>query len=455
MMTSHHWKMSLYCGMHFSWILSLPLWGPFLSRVLSIHQLNQILFGLIFLIGSASTYVYLANLRREMEQRRIIWCLWGILALTSLIISVSIPLWIYLFLLLAGFCSAMVVSHWFNQLVSQVEMNMRSRVIGMAILIANAILYAGIQLNSLFSHSFIFIWILVWMIGPILLWKELCLSGLADPLEENQSNEVFRLGIRRKIFFLLFVALYFSAGSAINESLFAGLSIEPNSILERHSLIPYMFVVGFFCLVRPTVNLVSFLVCSVLFGIGIIIHLVGDVFIMKAFAALVSMSAIGLADLFLWTFLAQQKWKYAHSVFCISLATQLFAIGSFSVVQSILVIEDYVFGLSAGLLFVSVIPLYLSFSPNEESGNSRESHREMALQQLHSILTPREKDVLNLLVKGYSNENIAQEIYVSVATVRSHLRNIYRKTGFSNRNTLLSWIIIGDGGPEELDRKIK
>ena len=42
-------------------------------------------------------------------------------------------------------------------------------------------------------------------------------------------------------------------------------------------------------------------------------------------------------------------------------------------------------------------------------------------------LTQREKEVLNLLSDGYNYQEIADEIFISVATVSHHIRNIYRK----------------------------
>ncbi len=42
-------------------------------------------------------------------------------------------------------------------------------------------------------------------------------------------------------------------------------------------------------------------------------------------------------------------------------------------------------------------------------------------------LSKREQEVLDLLVKGYSYKRIAEEIFVSLDTIRTHIKNIYLK----------------------------
>jgi DNA-binding NarL/FixJ family response regulator len=42
-------------------------------------------------------------------------------------------------------------------------------------------------------------------------------------------------------------------------------------------------------------------------------------------------------------------------------------------------------------------------------------------------LTPREIEVLKLLIKGYSVKYIAAELFISYDTCKSHLKNIYTK----------------------------
>jgi NarL family two-component system response regulator LiaR len=48
-------------------------------------------------------------------------------------------------------------------------------------------------------------------------------------------------------------------------------------------------------------------------------------------------------------------------------------------------------------------------------------------------LTPREREVLALIVEGLNNPQIAERLVISVTTVRSHASSIFSKLGVSNR----------------------
>lgn len=53
-------------------------------------------------------------------------------------------------------------------------------------------------------------------------------------------------------------------------------------------------------------------------------------------------------------------------------------------------------------------------------------------------LTERENDVLIVLSKGKSYVNIANELYVSVNTVKKHVRNIYEKLNVNSRDEVIN-----------------
>jgi NarL family two-component system response regulator LiaR len=48
-------------------------------------------------------------------------------------------------------------------------------------------------------------------------------------------------------------------------------------------------------------------------------------------------------------------------------------------------------------------------------------------------LTPRERDVLRLIGRGFPNKRIAQELAVSEKTVKTHVTHVLAKLGVSDR----------------------
>ena len=53
-------------------------------------------------------------------------------------------------------------------------------------------------------------------------------------------------------------------------------------------------------------------------------------------------------------------------------------------------------------------------------------------------VTERERQVVRLMADGHSNRAIAQSLYLSEATVKTHLVRIYRKLGVDNRAAAVS-----------------
>ncbi len=52
-------------------------------------------------------------------------------------------------------------------------------------------------------------------------------------------------------------------------------------------------------------------------------------------------------------------------------------------------------------------------------------------------LTGREEEIIYLLQKGLTNQEIAQELYISKHTVKTHMENIFKKLNVSNRTAVL------------------
>lgn len=56
------------------------------------------------------------------------------------------------------------------------------------------------------------------------------------------------------------------------------------------------------------------------------------------------------------------------------------------------------------------------------------------------LLTIQEKKVVHLINEGKSNKEIADELSVSLSTVKTHISNIYKKLGVNSRSKLLNFL---------------
>ena len=54
-------------------------------------------------------------------------------------------------------------------------------------------------------------------------------------------------------------------------------------------------------------------------------------------------------------------------------------------------------------------------------------------------LTPREREVLRLIARGYTYKEIARELFLSVKTIETHVSAVLRKLQLSNRHELGRW----------------
>ena len=163
-------------------------------------------------------------------------------------------------------------------------------------------------------------------------------------------------------------------------------------------------------------------------------------------------------DLFVWITLgmaALQFRRSPHEVYGTGLAMNGLAVmmGLGLQIQVPDVISEtalYTMALMAGVvLFVGVIPVFsLSRIISITKGTSipkplaeyvtEEVDRLIQSDKcLVETLTPREKEILYLLLTGKSNAEIGEEENISKNTLKTHIRNIYGKMGVKNRTELL------------------
>jgi DNA-binding CsgD family transcriptional regulator len=67
----------------------------------------------------------------------------------------------------------------------------------------------------------------------------------------------------------------------------------------------------------------------------------------------------------------------------------------------------------------------------------------LLLTEEPAVLTPREREIIDLLAEGSSNAEIATTLWISSGTVRKHLENIYAKLGVRTRTGAVARFLRG------------
>lgn len=88
---------------------------------------------------------------------------------------------------------------------------------------------------------------------------------------------------------------------------------------------------------------------------------------------------------------------------------------------------------------LNAVQPFLQFTLNSIYIPKRVSERQ-SLQEKYA-LTQRELDVVELVIAGASNKHIAKELVLGLATVKTHLMHIFKKTNSNSKAELLALVI--------------
>lgn len=85
------------------------------------------------------------------------------------------------------------------------------------------------------------------------------------------------------------------------------------------------------------------------------------------------------------------------------------------------------------LLLVPFIVLIFSFGMFIEQNKQKERSKKIDSFKL----TTKEKEVAQMILNKKKNREIADEMFVELSTIKTHINNIYKKVGVKNRRELL------------------
>lgn len=90
----------------------------------------------------------------------------------------------------------------------------------------------------------------------------------------------------------------------------------------------------------------------------------------------------------------------------------------------------------AGEYFYSIVLVRM---PERAQLPQKDTHQPLEL----SLLTKREKEIVNCLLGGMNNSQMADKLFLSIQTIKTHLYNIYRKYNVTTRSALIAKVYKG------------
>ncbi len=446
----------------FGWLLAFPYYGPVYNSAVPDSLKDSPLF-LLFVVVHGMTYL-LGSLIIKKTKACLKMMLVSIIAIivTSAILFLPFDILWFPAMVVFGFFSSLYVLGWCCFYSLFVPNNGRLRLMAAVIILANVIFVVFNLLASFLYAQIVMALALLPLIGAGMVLFCFEFPYLQTSKEINKRVPVSRPFLA--IICLFVFALYLNGGLMFKIILPSLDAQVPFAFYYRFVLyilvLMIMYVYGeqlqryfpiYMAVALLGLAFVSFALLSELIA-GFIL----TVGLLEA--------AFAMLDLFLWVLLGSLAYLYKapFKFFGLALAANLGGIflGDFfgdillHSGESIRLITAIFASLSIFIVFL-VVP-WLSRQIDERlpkilEGNILQySLPGGALEKLEAYLmhgeklTPREIEITTLIIKGYTNTDIARKLFVSPNTVKTHLKNIFKKFGISKKKELIKLYAIDE-----------
>jgi DNA-binding CsgD family transcriptional regulator len=171
------------------------------------------------------------------------------------------------------------------------------------------------------------------------------------------------------------------------------------------------------------------------------------------------LGACGILDLFWWSILGEML-DYTDNpakIFGIGLSANVLGVLCGGILGMV-VTSIGLIGAEVTVIALTVVCVTLVMLPSlnhklvlllknhaylEAYENMNENQQKEILYHIKALdpLTAREQEVLQLIISGKANREIAETLFISVSTVKTHVRNIFSKYDVGSRAELISTIL--------------
>lgn len=373
-------------------------------------------------------------------------------ALPPLIWSVS--------LVISAYTCGIAVAAWGYYLKTCTPRNQRYKTTADVLIYSNIIMMIANGLAT-YIHPMVGLWMCLFVILSAAYYTKLLPDDVTTATLPEQNTQPVRIPMAKSIFVLVVFVIALTVNSGLMYQVFIPAYKGIDWLTGWYWAVPYILALYMMRALLQKSNRAYFLY-------------IGMVMIMFAFIAFMftahnawsyllvntlMLGACGIFDLFWWSIIGELL-EFSKNIvrtagICISsnvLGVLLggllgYAISAGSVPPS----HVTVLALAIVCITTAILPLLntslLQLLKSNVYLNAFASLPEEAKKRIVSSipmlspLSPREKDVLNLLLEAKTNKEIAQELSISEYTVKTHVKNIYAKYDVTSRAELITSVL--------------
>lgn len=437
-----YWPLIVSIGLFFGWLLSFPFQGPLINALAQSGNVEPLPLIAIFLVGHILGFG-VAGIYGYLYRRSLVWLDFGAILciIISAILSVtSSGAWPPL-LFFMGLFGGLVTISWGSAFVFSVNPGQRGRTFILGAVLANVILFIiNLIINSVDLTLLLIIISFLPLGMPVLLtyWFRQRASGVSVDIREETENPA-KLPQWWSFLPFIFVIdavgglMYFVVGSQV---------AQPGGLLNLYGLIPYivlLFAAG--SVADLAGRKINAIIGAIMVGIGFMS--VGLFTGPLQFVAVQTLLVGGYAfvDTFTWVIVADVSTKRTaplcyFAVMGTNVLAILLGVLLGGKIDELATGADVLTVSVAGLLSIISVALVLKLRETREhraiiSPKLNPDSLKALIQKVD--FTPRELDVVKLLVEGATTQEMLEKLVIAPDTLKSHLRNVYRKVGARNR----------------------
>ena len=420
-------------GFFLVWLTGFLYNGPLLKLVVN-EGLNKYLAATYIVVpGLLSFIISFSNRKIRHSNRRmygsVLIC--TILTLAMLIDKVNSNIFLmYLFAAILGICSIIYIAEWGYCFVNNLEMKEMLKIMGLTICLGKGIFYIN---ELLASYNMIYI-----LRGIVLISLPISLYFTMKIKTENQADYK-EINDYKNVFFPLVATMFFVniSGGFVLAFIFDDM--------KRH-LYNYYFDIVMHLTVAAILIKINYkrqdknitTLGLVILSIGMILF----IFPMKI-TELISYSFVSLGflmiDIIIWTMVAKLGYitKKPYTIFYGVMGSNLMAVFLGNIIFMLVNNMDTGFLISAIALLISFLSAQYMFQKFDKLDMEFNNRNYYVTNIDMSIFTEREKEIVVLMCQNFKNLEIAEQLYISENTLKTHAKNIYAKLNVKNKKELI------------------